>query len=56
MQMLAGLNTAARQLAISGLRMRYPQADETELRRRLAELLLGEELGRKFYGDLDEQR
>jgi hypothetical protein len=51
MNMLAQLNAAARLLALTGLRSRHPQAGEAELRRRLADLLLGEELARKAYGD-----
>ena len=51
MEMVAELNAAARLLALSGLRERYPHAGEAELRRRLADLLLGEELARKAYGD-----
>jgi predicted component of type VI protein secretion system len=52
MNMLAQLNSSARMLALAGLRAQYPQADEAELRRRLASLLLGEDLARKVYGDL----
>ncbi len=51
MNMLAQLNASARMLALTGLRSQYPQASETELRRKLADLLLGEELARKVYGD-----
>ena len=51
MHMLAQLNASVRIMALSGLRSRYPQADEAELRRRLADLLLGEELARKVYGE-----
>ena len=51
MHMLAQLNASARMLALTGLRSRYPQAGEAELRRRLAELLLGEELARRVYGE-----
>ena len=53
MEMLGQLNTSVRTLALVGLRSRYPQADEAELRRRLAGLLLGEELARKVYGDIN---
>ena len=53
MEMLAQLNASARTLALMGLRSRYPQASEAELRRRLADLLLGEELARKVYGDIN---
>lgn len=52
MQMVAQLNQSARVLALAGLRSQYPQASEAELRRRLAGLLLGEELARKAYGEL----
>ncbi len=54
MEMLAQLNASARTLALMGLRSRYPQASEAELRRRLADLLLGEELARKVYGDIND--
>jgi hypothetical protein len=51
MQALAQLNACARMLAMTGLRSRYPQASEAELRFKLAGLLLGDELARKVYGD-----
>ena len=51
MQMVADLNASARQLAVTGLRERHPRADEAEIRRRLADLLLGEELALKVYGE-----
>jgi hypothetical protein len=50
MKMLAGLNASARELAMAGLRKRFPNESEAELRRRLADLLLGPELARKLYG------
>jgi hypothetical protein len=53
MHVLAQLNASARTLALAGLRARYPQAGETELRRRLAGLLLGEEIAGKVYGELE---
>ena len=52
MQMVAQLNQSARLLALAGLRSQYPQANEAELRRRLAGLLLGEEIANKVYGEL----
>lgn len=54
MELLAGLNRAAQNLALAGLRRRHPDASEGELRRRLADLLLGEDLARKVYGDLND--
>ena len=52
MHMLAQLNASVRMLAFVGLRARYPKASEAEIRRRLADLILGEDLARKVYGDL----
>jgi hypothetical protein len=51
MQMLAQLNASARLLAMTGLRSRYPLASEAELRRKMASLLLGDELAQKVYGE-----
>lgn len=56
MHMLARLNASARAVALSGLRTRYPEATQAELRRRLAGLLLGDELARKAYGELDHAK
>ena len=53
MKMLAQLNASARTLALMGLRSRFPQASQAELQRRLADLLLGEELARKVYGEIN---
>ena len=52
MRMFVGLNNAARQLALTGLQTRYPEATERELRRLLADLLLGPELAERVYGPL----
>jgi len=52
LEMLGQLNQAAHTLAISGLRQRYPQAGAGELRRRLANLLLGETLATQVYGPI----
>jgi hypothetical protein len=54
MHMLAQLNACAHMLALAGLRSRYPQASEVELRRRLADLLLGKELASKVYGEIND--
>lgn len=51
MHMLAQLNASARTLALAGLRSRFPNASEDELRYPIAVLLLGEELARKVYGE-----
>ena len=54
MNMLAQLNASARLLALIGLRARYPQASASELRRRLADLVLGKDLARKVYGEISD--
>jgi hypothetical protein len=53
MEMLADLNASLKTVALSGLRQRYPHANESELHRRLAGLLLGEALACKVYGELE---
>ena len=50
MDLLAQLNQAARLFALSGLRRRHPGATEQEIRRRLADLILGAELAERVYG------
>ena len=47
---IADTTKACRQFAMAGLRERYPQAPEEELRRRLAALLLDRETVIKAYG------
>ena len=56
LEMLAQLNDMARNLALSGLRQRYPDADTQELRRRLADLLLGQALALQVFGPLQATR
>ncbi|HSQ27097.1 MAG TPA: hypothetical protein VLM80_08225 [Anaerolineales bacterium] len=53
MEMLVSLNASAHEIAKAGLRKRFPSADEREITRRLADLLLGEELAKKVYGEPD---
>ena len=52
MEMVAQLNASVRMLALAGLRSRFPTANDMELRRKLAELLLGKELANKVYGEI----
>ncbi|MEN8241435.1 MAG: hypothetical protein ABFS17_05905 [Chloroflexota bacterium] len=54
LEMRAQLNQTAQSLALSGLRQRYPHAKNPELKRHLADLLLGAELANKVYGELDD--
>lgn len=46
------LNRTARALALAGLRRRYPDASPEELRRRLADLVLGSEMAALVYGPM----
>lgn len=55
LEMVGQLNEMVRTLALSGLRQRYPDASPEELRRRLADLLLGPELATRVYGPLTER-
>jgi len=56
LHMVGQLNQTVRTLALSGLRQRHPQATPQELRRRLADLLLGSHLAAQVYGPLPEQK
>ena len=53
-ELMEDLNQAARQLALIGLRERYPEASPDELKRRLADMLLGEELAALAFGPIPE--
>ena len=53
-QRMVELNHRARVLALAGLRRRHPDASEEEIRRRLADLLLGPELAARVYGPLTD--
>lgn len=52
LEMMESLNQAARQLALIGLRQRFPDASPEELRRRLASILLGDDLANQVYGPI----
>ena len=52
MGMVAQLNASARLLALTGLHAQFPRASESELRFKLACLLLGEEVAQKVYGEI----
>ena len=51
-ELLGQMYATVKQLAYQGLRQRHPGASEAELHRRLADLLLGEELAQQVYGPL----
>ncbi|MFQ5401710.1 MAG: hypothetical protein ACE5E7_19190 [Anaerolineae bacterium] len=52
LEMMESLNQGARQLALMGLRQRFPDASPEELRRRLASIVLGEDLASRVYGPI----
>ena len=53
LELVGQLNAALRTLLLSGLRQRHPQATPGELRRLLADLVLGPELAARVYGTQD---
>lgn len=50
LELVGQMYQTVRTLALSGLRQRHPEASPEELRRRLADLLLGQELAARAYG------
>lgn len=55
LEMVDQLNQSVKLLALAGLRQCFPNDDEDRLHRRLADLLLGDELALKVYGPLPEK-
>ena len=51
--LITALNRAAREMALAGVRQRYPGASDREVFLRLAILTLGPELARQAYPDVD---
>jgi len=52
LHLVGQMNVTLKQLALVGLRQRHPKATENELRRRLADLILGSEIAERVYGPL----
>lgn len=50
------MNQTVRHLALMGIRQRYPEATAAELRRLLADQLLGPEVAARVYGPLPEKQ
>ena len=48
------MNRAVRDLALAGLRQRHPNDSPAQRRRRLADMLLGQELAARVYGPVPE--
>lgn len=55
LELVAQMNETVRELAMLGLRQRYPKAADAELVRRYAALTLGEELATRAYGELPKE-
>ena len=53
--MVDQLNQSVKLLALAGLRQRHPGDNDEQLHRRLADLLLGDELALKVSGPLPEE-
>lgn len=45
-----GLNEMVKEMAVSGLKERHPEATPQQIHRMLAELMLGPDLAQKVYG------
>ena len=54
LELVGQLNATVKQLALGGLRRRYPQESDARLYRRLADLVLGAELAARAYGPLED--
>lgn len=54
LELMGQLNAMAKSLALNNLRQQYPHASEAELRRHLANRLLGPELAAVVYKPLSE--
>lgn len=54
LEMAGDLTRGALVLAESGIKSRYPSSSPLQLRRRLADILLGPELANRVYGKLEE--
>lgn len=52
-QLVEDANRMSRELALAGLRSRFPDAGPDEIRRRFFGLWLGEELAAEVYGPLE---
>jgi hypothetical protein len=53
LQLALQMTATVRQLALAGIRQRYPSASPREEFLRLAQVVLGEELARKAYPEIE---
>ena len=56
LEMMGQLNAMAKSVALNNVRRQYPEATENELRRLLADRLLGPDLAATVYGPLPVSR
>jgi hypothetical protein len=56
MALVNAMNRMVRSFALAGLRERYPDDSPAQLRRRLADLILGPDLAARAYGPGPEER
>ncbi len=54
LEMVAQMNATVRKLNLIGMQKHYPNDPPQKIRRRLADLWLGEELAMKVYGPLED--
>lgn len=54
-KMVGDLNATVKTFAIAGIRERHPNASDAEVRRHLADVLLGADLAAKVYGPWSTQ-
>lgn len=54
LELAAELYESLKLVALAGLRSRHPDAPESEIRRRLADVLLGTELAERAYGPVGD--
>ena len=55
LELTAEMGRTVRTLALAGLRQRHPEDTPAQRRRRLADLLLGEDLAERVYGPRVEE-
>jgi hypothetical protein len=55
LRMVNQLNASVRRLALSGLRERYPESNEIELKLKLAQLLFGTELAQNISSMIENR-
>jgi len=52
-ELAAAMSVASRRIALAGIRARHPEYDDAQARHALFRLLLGDELARRIWPDID---